>query len=129
MAVVGDDVPVYCFMSRLDGNEPDAPAMEDRFFLQGDVNISDDEEEVDGFSSQSGDSNPAEYFNIASPPISGHSTDGQDTVPEYIHHYQLAKFKDINVDTSLHEDLMHHIKNTAVLQGCLMMFKNGPKMA
>jgi hypothetical protein len=127
MAVVKDDVPVYCFMSLLDGDEHDAPAMEDRFFLQEDVNLSDDEEEVDDFLSQSGDSNPAEYFNLAPLPISGHSTDGQDTIPEYIHHYQVVKFKDINVDTYLHEELMHHIKNTAFLQGCLMIFKNGPK--
>jgi hypothetical protein len=35
------------------------------FSLQGEVNLSDDEEEVGGFSSESGDSNPAEHFNLA----------------------------------------------------------------
>jgi hypothetical protein len=87
---------------------------------------------VDDFSSQSGDSNPAEHFKFAPLPISGNSTDSQDAVPEYIHHYQESKFKDINVDYSLHdaqEELMHHIKNTAILQGCLMMFTNGKKNA
>jgi hypothetical protein len=34
------------------------------------------------------------------------------------------------VDASLHdaqEERMHHIKKTAILQGFLIMFKNGPK--
>jgi hypothetical protein len=58
MATIGDAVPAYNFLSWLDGDDPDALAMEDHFFLLGEVDLSDDEEEVDEFSSQSCDSNP-----------------------------------------------------------------------
>jgi hypothetical protein len=112
-ATIGDVVPAYRFMSWLDGDDPDALSMEDRFFLRQKVDLSYDEEEVDEFSSQSYESNPADHFKFAPLSISGHATDGQDSVPEYIHHYQSAKFKDIEVDASLHdaqEELMHHIK-------------------
>jgi hypothetical protein len=60
--------------------------MKYRCLFQGEVKLSDDGEEVDDFSSQSGDSNPAEHFNFAPLPISGHATDGQDAIPKYIHH-------------------------------------------
>jgi hypothetical protein len=74
---VGDAVPEYRFMSWLDDNDHDALTMEDRFFLRGQVDLSDDEGEVDEFSSQSGDSNPADHFKFAPLPISGHATDCQ----------------------------------------------------
>jgi hypothetical protein len=112
-ATIGDAVPAYRFMSWLDGDDPDALAMEDRCFLRRKVDLSDNEEEVDEFSSQSCDSNPSDHFKFITLPISGHATDCQYSVPEYIHHYQSTKFKDIKVDASLHdahEQLMHHIK-------------------
>jgi hypothetical protein len=102
-ATIGDAVPAYHFMSWLDGDDPDALAMEDRFFLRGEVARSNDEEEVDEFSSQSGDSNPAEHFKFTPLPIYGPATDCQYAVPEYIYHYQSAKFKEIKVDASLHD--------------------------
>jgi hypothetical protein len=61
-------------------------------------------------------------------PTSGHPVDVQDTYPEYIHHYQSAKFKDIKVYATLQdaqEELMHHIKTHSFLLDCLMMFTNG----
>jgi hypothetical protein len=122
-------VTAYRFRLWLDGDDPDALAMEDRFFLRKKVDLSNDEEEVDDFSSQSRDSNPADHFKFVPLPISRHATDCQYSVPEYIHHYQSAKFKDIKVDASLHdaqEELMHHIKNTAILLVFSMMFTNGP---
>jgi hypothetical protein len=112
-AAIGDAVPAYRLMSWLDGDYPDALAMEDRFFLREKVDLSDNEEGVDEISSQSCDSNPADHFKSTPLPISGHTTDCQDSVPEYIHHYKAVKFKDIKVDASLHdtqEELMHHIK-------------------
>jgi hypothetical protein len=112
-ATIGDAVPAYRFMPWIDGDDPDALAMEDRFFLRGEVDLSNDEEEVDELSSQSCGSNPADNFKFVSLPISGHATDCQYIVPEYIHQYQSAKLKDIKVDASLHdaqEELMHHIK-------------------
>jgi hypothetical protein len=115
MAPIVCVVPAYRFMSWLNDSDPDALAMEDLFFLRVEVDLSYDKEEVDNFSSQSCDSNPTYHFKFAPLPISGHATDCQYTVPEYIHHYQTEKFKDINVDASLHdaqEELMHHIKNT-----------------
>jgi hypothetical protein len=117
-------------VSWLDGDDPDALAMEDRFVLRGKVDLSDDKEEFDEFSSQSCDSSPADHFKFFLLPIYGHATDFQDSVPEYIHHYRSAKFKDMKLDASLHdahEEIMHHIKNTAILLLCWMMFTNGPK--
>jgi hypothetical protein len=70
-ATVGDAVPAYCFMSWIECDEPDALAMEDLFLFLGEVDLSNDEEEVDYFSSHSGDSNPAEHFKLAPLPISG----------------------------------------------------------
>jgi hypothetical protein len=78
---IRDAVHAYCFMSWLNGDDPGAPAMEDRCFLQGKVDISDNEEEVDNFSTQSCDSNPADHFKFAPPPFSGHATDFQASVP------------------------------------------------
>jgi hypothetical protein len=71
-------VPVYRFISWLDGDDPATLAMEDRFFLRGKVDLSDDEEEVDEFSSQSCDSNPGYHLKVIPLPISGHATDCQD---------------------------------------------------
>jgi hypothetical protein len=89
--------------------------MVDRFFLRGDVedveDVSDHDE--DNVSFQSGESNSPEHFNFLPLPTSGHPIEVQDTAPEYIHHYQAAKFKDIKVDATLQdaqEELMHYIK-------------------
>jgi hypothetical protein len=114
MATIGDAVHAYRFMAWLDG-EPDLLAMEDRFFLRGDVADVEDvvDHEDDNLSFQSGESNSTEHFNLVSLPTSGHPLDVQDTDPEYIHHYQSAKLKDIKVDATLHdtqEELMHHLK-------------------
>jgi hypothetical protein len=113
MATIGDAVPASRYMAWLDG-EPDLFAMEDQFFLCVDVKDVVDHED-DNLSVQSGKSNSTEHFNFAPLPTSGNPIDVQDTAPEYIHHYQAAKFKDIKVDSTLHntqEELMHHIKNT-----------------
>jgi hypothetical protein len=70
--------------------------------------------EDDNLSFQSGESNSTEHFNFVPLPTSGYPIDVQDTAPEYIHHYQAAKFKDIKVNATLHdaqEALIHHIKN------------------
>jgi hypothetical protein len=129
-ATIGNAVPVYRFMAWLDG-EPELLAMEDRFFLRGDLADVEDvvHHEDDNLSFQSGKSNSTEHFNVAPLSTSGHPIDVQDIAPEYIHHYQAEKFKDIKVDATLHdaqEELMHHIlKNTVFLLGCLMMFTNG----
>jgi hypothetical protein len=80
-ATIGDTVPAYRFLSWLDCDDPDALAMEDRFFLRVEVDLSDNEEEVDEFSSHSCDSNPAYPFKFVPLPISGHATDCQGTVP------------------------------------------------
>jgi hypothetical protein len=78
---IGDAVPAYLFMPRIDGDDPGALEMEDLFFLRGKVDLSDDEEEVDEFSSQSCYSNPANNFKFVPLPISRHATDCQDSVP------------------------------------------------
>jgi hypothetical protein len=62
-----------------------------------------DDHEDDNLSFQSGESNSTENFNFAPLPILGHPIDAQDTSPEYIHHYQAAKSKDIKVDATLHD--------------------------
>jgi hypothetical protein len=48
-ATIGDTVPAYRFMPWLYADDPDAFAMEDLFFLRGEVDLSNDEEEVDEF--------------------------------------------------------------------------------
>jgi hypothetical protein len=49
-------------MSWIDGDDPGALAIEELFFLRVKVDLSDDKEEVDEFSSQSCDSNPGDHF-------------------------------------------------------------------
>jgi hypothetical protein len=100
-ATIGDAVPAYHFMVWLDG-EPDLLAMEDRFFLRGDLADVVDHED-DNLSFQSGKSNSTEHFNVVPLSTSGHPIDVQGTAPEYIHHYQSAKFKGIKVDATLHD--------------------------
>jgi hypothetical protein len=128
-ATIGAAVPAYRFMAWLDG-EPGLLAKEDRFFLRGDVEDVEDvvEHDEDNMSFQSGGSNSREHFNFVPLPTSGLPVEVQDIAPEYIHHYQAAKFKDIKVDATLHDaqkELMHYIKNTVFLQVYLMMFTNG----
>jgi hypothetical protein len=62
---IGDTVHVYRFMAWLDG-EPDLLAMEDRFFLRGDVADVEDvvDHEEENLSFQSGKSNSTEHFNF-----------------------------------------------------------------
>jgi hypothetical protein len=72
-ATIGAAVPVYRFMAWLD-SEPDLLAMEDRFFLRGDVEdveyvVDHDEDNV---SFQSGESNSPKNFNFVPLPTSGH---------------------------------------------------------
>jgi hypothetical protein len=116
-------------MAWLDG-EPDLLAMEDRFFLRGDVEDAEDvvDHDEDNVSFKSGESSSPEHFNFVPLPTSGHPIEVQDTAPEYIHHYQAAKFKDTKVDATLHdaqEELMHYIKKTVFLRVCSMMFADG----
>jgi hypothetical protein len=92
MATIGYGVPAYRFLSWINRDDPDALAIEDLVFLRVEVDLSDDEEEVDAFSSQSCDSYPADHFKFAPLPISGHATDCQYKLPEYIHHHEAAKF-------------------------------------
>jgi hypothetical protein len=72
-ATIGAAVPVYRFMAWLDG-EPDLLAMEDRFFLRGDVEDVEDvvDHDEDNVSFQSGESNSPEHFNFVPLPTSGH---------------------------------------------------------
>jgi hypothetical protein len=81
-ATIGYAVPAYSFMLWIDGYGPHALATGDRFFLRGKVDLSDEEEEVGNFLSQSCDSNPADHFKFVPLPLSGHATDCQDSVPE-----------------------------------------------
>jgi hypothetical protein len=70
------------------------------------------EHDEDNMSFQSGESHSREQFNFVPLPTSGHPIEVQDIAPEYIHHYQEAKFKDIKVDATMHdaqEELMHYI--------------------
>jgi hypothetical protein len=123
-------VSAYRFMSWVDGDDPDALEVEYQFFLRGKVDLSDDEEELDEFSSQACDITSTYHFKFAPLPIYGHATDCKYAVPEYSHRYQSARLNDINVNASLHdaqEELMHNIKYTTILLVFLMMFKNGPK--
>jgi hypothetical protein len=123
-ARIGAAVPAYRFMAWIDG-EPDLLAMEDRFFLRGDVEDVEDvvEHDEDNMSSQCGESSSREHFNFVPLPTSGLPIEVQDIAPEYINHYQEEKFKDIKVDTTLYnaqEELIHYIKNTVFLQVYLM---------
>jgi hypothetical protein len=91
VTAAGDDdvAAAYRFMAWLDG-EPDLLAMEDRFFLRGDVEDVEDvvEHNEDNMSFQSGESNSREHLNFVPLPTSGHPLEVQDIAPEYIHHYQ-----------------------------------------
>jgi hypothetical protein len=51
------------------------------YIFRGEVNLSYDEEEMDDFLSQSGDSNPADHLNFTPLHIYGHSTNDQYAVP------------------------------------------------
>jgi hypothetical protein len=72
------------------------------FLWRGDVEDVVDHDE-DNVSFQSGESNSPYHFNFVPLPTSGHPIEVQDTAPEYINHYQAAKFKDITVDATLHD--------------------------
>jgi hypothetical protein len=82
-ATIGAAVPVYRFMTWLDG-EPDLLAMEDRFFLRGDVEDVEDvvENDEDNMSFQSGESKSREHFNFLPLPTSGHPIEVQHIAPE-----------------------------------------------